>query len=140
MEAEKAGDYFPYNKCDLTVFSKSEQGHNLTAYNTIVCIGDGAQTSLSDHLTQLCGKDSDLVTAFDKASREKGAKEKILFNEEAGIPEGIEAAKGENEKISEASTHAEWANAIEQEKAGTTGRAQEAENLEKGKDKNDKEH
>lgn len=140
MEAEKAGDYFPYNKCDLTVFSKSEQGHNLTAYNTIVCIGDGAQTSLSDHLTQLCGKDSDLVTAFDKAAREKGAKEKILFNEEAGIPEGIEAAKGENEKISEASTHAEWANAIEQEKARTTRQAQEAENLEKGKDKNDKEH
>lgn len=133
-EAEKTGEYFPYNKCDLTIFFKSE--HNLTAYNTRVDIGDGAQTSLSDHLTQLCGKDSELVTAFEKATRERGAKEKILFNEEVSVPKEIEATKGENDRTPEESTRAEWVNAIEQEKAGTTGQEQGASE----KDKDEKQH
>ena len=109
-EAEKAGDYFPYNKCDLTVFFKD--GKELTAYRTRVDIGDNAQTSLSDHLKQLCGEESTLVAAFDKAIREHGAKEKIVFNE---APE----VAAENPEIAEASTRAEWANAIAQEKSGT---------------------
>ena len=133
-EAEKTGDYFPYNKCDLTIFFKS--GHNLTAYNTRVDIGDGAQTSLSDHLTQLCGKDSELVAAFDKATRERGAKEKILFNEEVSVPKEIEATKGENDRTPEASTRAEWVNAIEQEKAGMAEQEQGVSE----KDKDEKQH
>jgi len=135
-EAEKAGDYFPYNQCFLTVFSKS--GSDLTAYCTRVDIGNGGQTSLTDHLTQLCGKESDLVTAFDKATREKGAKQKILFNKEVGVPEGMETVKEENEKAPEASTRAEWVNAIEQEKAGAKEQVQETETPEKIKD--NKEH
>lgn len=115
-EAEKAGDYFPYNKCDLTVFSKD--GKDLTAYRTRVDIGDNAQTSLSDHLKQLCGEESTLYAAFDKATRERGAKEKIVFNEAPEV--AIEKPERGNEsEIAEASTHAEWANAIAQEKSGT---------------------
>ena len=63
-EAEKTGDYFPYTKCDLTVFCKGETGKDLNAYRTRVDIGDKGQTSLTDHLTQLCGKESELVADF----------------------------------------------------------------------------
>lgn len=138
-EAERAGDYFPYNKCDLTVFFKC--GQDLAAFRTRVDIGDGGQTSLSDHLTQLCGKESDLVTAFDKATREKGAKDKIVFNEEINAaPEKTENVKEENKKTPEAFTCDEWANAIAQEKAGVTKEAQTADSPEKAKDKNNKEY
>lgn len=115
-EAEKSGDYFPYNKCDLTVFSKD--GKDLTAFGTRVNIGDKAQISLSDHLNQLCGEESTLVSAFDKATRERGAKEKIVYNE---APEDTaEQANRENEpEIAVATTREEWANAIAQEKSGT---------------------
>lgn len=115
-EAEKAGDYFPYNKCDLTVFSKD--GKDLTAYRTRVDIGDNAQTSLSDHLKQLCGEESTLYAAFDKATRERGAKEKIVFNEAPEVA-AEKPERGNEPEIAEASTHAEWANAIAQEKSGT---------------------
>lgn len=115
-EAEKAGDYFPYNKCDLTVFSKD--GKDLTAYRTRVDIGDNAQTSLSDHLKQLCGEESTLYAAFDKATRERGAKEKIVFNEAPEVATE-KPERGNEPEIAEASTHAEWANAIAQEKSGT---------------------
>lgn len=135
-EAEKIGDYFPYNKCDLTVFAKSKD--QLTAYQTRVDIGDGDQNSLSDHLTQLCGKDSDLVTAFDKATREKGAKEKILSVESiTEIENVIEKEAGERDSEISTSTRAEWEDAIEKEKTMVTAE-QEMEIPEKTKE--DKEH
>lgn len=138
-EAEKVGDYFPYNKCDLTVFSKS--GKDLTAFHTRIDIGDGGQTSLSDHLAQLCGKESDLVTAFDKATREKGAKEKIVFNEEINAPlENTETVKEENSKTPESFTHEEWENTIAQEKTGMVRETQTAETPEKVKGKDNQEH
>lgn len=121
MESEKAGDYFPFNKCDITVFTKAEDAKSLTAYRTRIDIGDGEQKSLADHLTQLCGKESQLLKDFEKATREKGAKEKIAFNE---TPEmrGME----ENEKgLSSASTHEEWTEAIEKEKNSAQSQAQE---------------
>lgn len=135
-EAEKAGDYFPYNKCDFTVFSKD--GKDLMAYRTRVDIGDNAQTSISDHLKQLCGEESTLVAAFDKATRERGAKEKIVFNETPEI--AAEKPERENEpEIAEATTRAEWANAIAQEKSGT--QTQEAtREPEKTAHKDTKEH
>lgn len=136
-EAEKEGDYFPYNKCDLTVFYKSS--NDLSAYHTRVDIGDGAQTSLSDHLTQLCGKESELVSAFEKATRERGAKEKIMFND---IPVVTETEIGGTERMPEASTVEGWVNAIEQEKSGAQSRAQEDGTIDRDKslDSDGKEH
>lgn len=136
-EAEKMGEYFPYNKCDLTVFAKD--GKDLTAYRTRVDIGDGAQTSLSDHLKQLCGEESNLVMSFDKATREKGAKEKIIFN---AAPE-VTAPDKENEGIMETpdtSTREEWANAIEQEKGGNQSHEQGSLDPEKTNKKDNMEH
>lgn len=114
MEAEKMGDYFPYSNCKLMVFAKGQEG-GLMAYRTQVGIGDGAQLSLSDHLTQLCGKDSDLVMAFDKAVREKGAKEKIIFNDVLNTS-GEKWTENESE-ASKVSTHEEWADNIQQERS-----------------------
>ena len=139
-EAEKAGDYFPYNKCDLTVFFKD--GRGLAAYQARVDIGDGGQTSLTDHLTQLCGKESDLVTAFEKATRERGAKEKIVFNDAPETLKAPEIALADMERTQEASTFENWENAIEQEKTGTESQVQEEESIDRDKslNKDNKEH
>lgn len=82
MEAEKQGDYFPYCKCDVTVF-RAMSGKIETAYNTRVDIGDGEQDSFVDHLKQMSSTQT-YVADFEKATREKGAKEKILFNDTHG--------------------------------------------------------
>lgn len=78
LEAEKQNDYFPYCKCNVTVF-RASQGKIDIAYNTRVDIGDGEQDSFVDHLKQMSST-RDYVADFEKATREKGAKEKILFN------------------------------------------------------------
>lgn len=134
-EAEKMGEYFPYHKCDLTVFAKD--GKDLTAYRTRVDIGDGAQTSLSDHLKQLCGEDSNLVTSFERATREKGAKEKIVFNAEPITPEISDAEIGETLNVS---TRKEWADAIKQEKAGIDSQEVDISDLGKDHTKENMEH
>ena len=82
--AAQNGEYFPYCKCDVTIYATEENQKNekhLIAYNTRIDIGDGMQKSLSDHLHQACGKTAAIVEAFDTASRERGAKDKILFND-----------------------------------------------------------
>lgn len=96
-EAEKQGDYFPYNKCRLTVFTLDNG--TLNAHHTRVDIGDGYQKSLTDFLHKEIGADSNVAKAFDSAIREKGAKEKMLFNEpvqtepEKEVSAAAEAAK-----------------------------------------------
>ncbi len=82
VEAEKQGDYFPYSKCDITVF-RAVGGKIDTALNTRVDIGDGEQDSFVHHLKQL-SPSQEYISAFEKATREKGAKEKILFNDTHG--------------------------------------------------------
>lgn len=136
-EAEKTGEYFPYAKCDLTVFAKS--GENFTAYQTRVDIGDEGQKSLSDHLTQLCGEKSELVTAFDKATREKGAKEKFMFNEMPEPTKEAEPAKEEPVKGEGAKTMDEWQKSISKEKAAKGQEQGEKEAPQKSA-KDDKEH
>lgn len=136
-EAEKVGEYFPYSKCDLTVFAKDEKG--LTAYRTRIDIGDGGQTSLSDYLKQLCGEESNLVASFEKATRERGAKEKIIFNAASEIL-SIDKERVEIEKAPEASTREEWENAIEQAKSGIQSHGQEIPNPEMTNKKDNVEH
>lgn len=108
-QAEQVGEYFPYSKCSLTVFH-AEKGNIENAFRTRVDIGDGYQTSLVDHMKQISSA-TPIITGFEKATREQGAKEKIIFNsthrEEAVI---------ENEKTGAVSDRAmsreEWGNEI----------------------------
>lgn len=79
-DAENKGDYFPYTKCRLTVFTLDEN-KRLDSYYTRVDIGDGYQKSLTDFIHKDIGADSPVSKAFDSAIREPGAKEKVLYNE-----------------------------------------------------------
>lgn len=88
-QAEAVDDYFPYSKCALTVF-QANNGNIDTAFKTRVDIGDGGQSSLTDHLKQISDANG-IVQDFEKATREKGAKDKILFNENSA--HGEEAVK-----------------------------------------------
>lgn len=133
-EAEKNGEYFPYNKCDLTVFFRDNSKQEFGAYQTRVDIGDKTQTSLTDHLTQACGKDSDIVAEITKAVRERGAKDKTAFYE---FPEQAQdEAKDVSVDSVEAMTNEEWDKAITDERnAAEKGNAAEKAKENAGKDK-----
>ena len=77
-KAEAVGEYFPYTKCALSVFH-AEKGNIDNVFKTRVDIGDGYQTSLVDHMKQISSA-SPILAGFEKATREQGAKEKIMFN------------------------------------------------------------
>lgn len=105
-EAEKAGDYYPYSKCDLTIYSVTGKD-KLSALQTRVEIGDGEQTDLADHLSQVCqrGKEKQAVLEnFDKSLRER-SKAKILTPQtgrESGTEEqsaGRSSAEAEKEMV-----------------------------------------
>lgn len=51
-EAEQDGKYFPYNKCNLFVYTFLE--NDVKAIETIVDIGDGTQIDLKEHLQKVC--------------------------------------------------------------------------------------
>lgn len=108
-EAEKMGDYFPYNKCDLMVY-QAANGEISKAFKTRVDIGDGSQGSLIDHLKQIPSAKT-LAEDFEKATRERGSKEKILFNEAS---RGASRNEPEKEPIrtARAKTAKEWAQEV----------------------------
>ena len=78
QQADSVGDYFPYAKCDLMIY-QAKKGEITTAYKTRVDIGDGSQGSLVDHLKHISSA-KDITPEFEKATRERGAKDKIVFN------------------------------------------------------------
>ena len=77
-KAQNMGEYFPYSKCDLMVY-KIENGQIATALKTRVDIGDGTQLGLTDHLKDIPGAEK-IADDFEKATSEKGTKDRILFN------------------------------------------------------------
>ena len=66
--AKEKNEYYPYSRCDLTVFSPSAQG-GLNAMRTSLDIGDKNQTSLTDHLRQCCktGPQKEIYRGYEKA-------------------------------------------------------------------------
>ena len=81
-EFNERGEYFPYVKCDVTVYSPvSESGSGLHSINTKLCIGDGEQVSLKDHLLSCGGKGAvkaEIMSNFDSALKERSFKEKLF--------------------------------------------------------------
>lgn len=75
-QAAEVGDWFPFVRCEMMIY-QAEQGQINKVYSTRIDIGDGSQVSLADHLNQLSSAKS-LTPEFEKATREKGAKEKII--------------------------------------------------------------
>lgn len=117
-DAEKKGEYFPYTKCRLTVFAM-DKDNSLAAHQTSIYIGDASQVSLADHITREC-RDDFLTEAFEKGTREKGAKEKIMFN--APEPDQHpEAGLGERDREGAAETLESWEGSIQGEKNAEQG-------------------
>lgn len=111
-EAEKRGEYFPYTKCDVTIFTPSKDG-GLLSYNTRVDIGDGAQTSLKDHLEQTCKRGNDkkeVLENFSSALTERANKNKIKLPSEIEKPQ--EAAPDKAPVKDGNLTHEEWGEKI----------------------------
>lgn len=145
-QAEQRGDYFPYSKCNLTVFTLNEN-KKLDAYHTRCDIGDGTQKSLSDFLHSETGsKESPICTAFDKAIRERGAKEKFAFNEiPADAPiqdiskDVQKAAEDKPEKAEDKTVTLEEAmKRVDEEKAQSGGKEEATQTQEKQKHSKDR--
>jgi hypothetical protein len=77
LEAKSKSDYYPYTKCDITVYSPTNNG--LSALNTRIDIGDGEQNNLTDHLTQICQGDekAKVLENFNLAKKESDVSDKI---------------------------------------------------------------
>lgn len=81
-------DFFPNTDSALAIFSLTEK-KNISCYVANVKMGDGTQLGLSDYLHKVCPQKKDLIEEFDKATRERGAKEKVI---------GLDFSHGGNEK------------------------------------------
>ena len=116
-EAEKKGEYFPYTKCDITVFTPGKEG-NLLSLNTRLDIGDNEQASLKDHLEQVCwhGSDSDkeVLSKFSDSLSERADKRKLIVPDLAEDPPANESP-GE-EKKDKNLTGTEWGEQIKSKK------------------------
>lgn len=72
-QAEKQGEYYPYSKCEISVYSYTEN-NKLSVLNTRIDIGDNEQIDLTDHLKQICNKGKDkqeILDNFIKSTRER---------------------------------------------------------------------
>lgn len=103
-QAESKGEYVPYIKCGLTVFTVSEKAKNLSAYACRIDLGDGQQKGLADYLHQVANSKTELVQHFDSATREKNAKDKIIGmtqteNISHGEEQAITTEKAEGESL-----------------------------------------
>lgn len=77
-DAKNKGEYYPYVKCNLTVFSPAEQG--LSAYHTRIDIGDGEQKNLVEHLQQVLsskGEEGQILDYIKSSLRERSSKGKM---------------------------------------------------------------
>lgn len=91
-EAEKRGEYFPYTKCDMTIFTPNKDG-KLISLNTRVDIGDGSQTSLKDHLEQLCQRGAErkeVLVNFTEALSERAYKRQLIVQDLSEKPKAAE--------------------------------------------------
>lgn len=87
-KAERSNKYFPSAKTDVTIYSKLDnvKVKGLVALHTSLNIGDGTQTSLADHISQVCeGKGLvrvDISDNFQDAQLEKDEKTKVVYEPE----------------------------------------------------------
>jgi len=89
-EYDGRGEYFPYAKCDVTVFNVDNSGI-LNAIETRMDLGDGEQIGLKDHLEKCYGgKGNELIDKFDRSLRERGVKDKLYIPD---VSEGVVASE-----------------------------------------------
>lgn len=136
-EAELRGEYFPYSKCDLTVFTPKKNG-SLSALEVRVDIGDGSQDSLKDHLEQVCSRASEkeVLRNFTEALSERADKRKIFLQGDKKETVGTNIdVKGERHD----KTEAEWTSQIDDAKQAAKGKTANTGNKDKAKTAKNKE-
>lgn len=105
-QAAAQGDYYPYTKCSLTVYSVTK-GNHLSALHTRIDIGDGGQKSLTDHLSQICNKNNtmqEILENFKNSVKERSEAKVLTPQREAVETQNIDVPKPtqtENDKPKE---------------------------------------
>lgn len=133
MQAEVRGDYYPYFKCEVTIYVFTEQA--VSALRTRIEIGDGEQDGLLEHLHQCCcnvnpmaaSQLASIETAFESALEECGRDKLLLPKPITAVPEKrktMSLAELEGEIISKRLEQALEQVAVSQEES-TSGNAQE---------------
>lgn len=80
--ADKNGEYYPYSKCSMNIYSLDEKD-NLAVAATRVDIGDGYQKDLNDFLTKALSHSKKtnstlILENFQKSIRERNTADKII--------------------------------------------------------------
>lgn len=123
--AEKRGEYFPYTKCDMTIFTPDKEG-KLISLNTRVNIGDGSQTSLKDHLEKLCQRGSErkeLLANFNEALSERADKRKLIVPDLSDNEQHTQSRE-KNIEIVESMTQEDWSRQINETKEQSSNKQQ----------------
>ena len=132
-EAEKRGEYFPYTKCDMTIFTPSDKG-NLISINTRVDIGDGSQTSLKDHMEQICQRGTErkeVLANFSEALSERADKRKMVMQD---LTSSREADNSVHANVKEGNlSKEEWDKKISDEKNKAAGQEHTSDEKQKNK-------
>lgn len=76
-DIKRNSDFFPNADTRLGIYSFTEKG-NISCYVANLRIGDSTQVNLMDYLKKACPNKGELINVFESATKEKGAKEKLI--------------------------------------------------------------
>lgn len=76
-DIKRNSDFFPNADTRLGIYSFTEKG-NISCYVANLRIGDSTQVNLMDYLKKACPNKGELINTFASATKEKGAKEKLI--------------------------------------------------------------
>jgi len=103
--AKENNEYYPYSRCDLTVYTPNKNG-GLNSLETALDIGDKSQKGLSDHLRQCCktAESKEIFRAYSNSLRDSvwefHAMPKIPTFDDSGGGSFLSAEKGDaNDKV-----------------------------------------
>lgn len=111
-KAEKEGDYYPYSKCDISVYSFADKG--LSALVSRIDIGDGGQKDFVDFLDQSIkrGKERMEIVENFKASQKERPKDKMILPVRADVME-LSSPRVRQERESRTYSMDQWKNAMD---------------------------
>lgn len=76
-DIKRNSDFFPNADTRLGIYSFTEKG-NISCYVANLRIGDSTQVNLMDYLKKACPNKGELINAFESATKERGAKGKLI--------------------------------------------------------------
>lgn len=120
--AAKENQFYPFHKCNVNVFTKTNKG--LQGVKTQICIGDGNQTDLKTHLKDIDVKDKEqfkeIYNNFEKALTERRGKDqpKILIpaSEEQKFVDDLNKTVEEENVVNEVLSMEQWKDEIDANK------------------------